>query len=79
MIQNNRLPQGVNVWKNTRPDQPVRVAVLDTGIAPSENFGGRLVAFKDFVNGRDQPYDDHGQGTHVAGIICQGSRDWGLA
>jgi subtilisin family serine protease len=37
------------------------------------------IAFKDFVNGREQPYDDHGQGTHVAGTICQGSRDWGLA
>jgi subtilisin family serine protease len=26
----------------------------------------RLIGFKDFVHGKTEPYDDHGQGTHVA-------------
>jgi len=26
----------------------------------------RIVGWKDFVNGKTEPYDDHGQGTHVA-------------
>lgn len=55
----------------------VRVAVIDSGVnaATSEwsSAGGtRLVAFKDFVNGRTTPYDDNGHGTHVAGIILGG-------
>jgi serine protease AprX len=60
----------------------VGVAVIDSGIAPWHDdltgasdttqfpYGNQRVrAFVDFVNGRTQPYDDHGHGTHVAGII----------
>ncbi len=48
----------------------VGVAVVDSGIAPVRDVAGRIVAFKDCVNGRMQPYDDFGHGTHVAGIIA---------
>ena len=52
----------------------VTIAILDTGIAPLEDFyrAGkcRILAFKDFVNGKEHPYDDNGHGTHVAGIAC---------
>ncbi len=47
----------------------VTIAVLDTGICPVDDFTkpkNRIVAFKDFVNGETQPYDDNGHGTHVA-------------
>ncbi|MFN3652540.1 MAG: S8 family peptidase [Armatimonadota bacterium] len=54
----------------------VRVAVLDTGVYGGSHewntFGGagsRIAAWKDFVNGEPAPYDDHGHGTHVAGIV----------
>lgn len=47
----------------------VGVAVIDTGIFRHRDFGDRIVAFADFVNGRLQPYDDSGHGTHVSGII----------
>lgn len=50
----------------------IGVAVLDSGIYPHEDFlspRNRIVAFKDFVNGYELPYDDNGHGTHVAGII----------
>jgi serine protease AprX len=54
----------------------VGVAVLDTGVAPAaadwQPGGGgasRLRAWKDFVGGQLDPYDDNGHGTHVAGIV----------
>ncbi|NLK20675.1 MAG: S8 family peptidase [Epulopiscium sp.] len=50
----------------------VGVVVLDSGIYPHEDFlypRSRIIAFKDFVNGYNNPYDDNGHGTHVAGII----------
>jgi serine protease AprX len=59
----------------------VGVAVIDSGIASWHDdltnrsatiypYGNqRVAAFVDFVNGRTQPYDDNGHGTHVAGIV----------
>jgi subtilisin family serine protease len=52
------------------PGKGVNIAFLDTGIYPHPDFNwpnNRIVAFKDFVNGRSVPYDDNGHGTHVAG------------
>jgi serine protease AprX len=49
----------------------VTVAVLDSGVAPVGDLEGRIIGFKDFVNGNDStPYDDYGHGTHVAGIVA---------
>ncbi len=48
----------------------VTVAMLDTGIAFHPDFDHRIIDFKDFVNGRNNRYDDSGHGTHVAGCIC---------
>jgi serine protease AprX len=48
----------------------VTIAVLDTGIYPHPDLTrprNRIVAFKDFINGRSRPYDDNGHGTHCAG------------
>lgn len=48
----------------------VTVAVVDTGIdSTHEDLEGRLVPGFDFVNLDEQPQDDEGHGTHVAGII----------
>lgn len=49
--------------------EEVCVAVLDTGIGNHPDFEDRVVAFRDFVNGRTERYDDSGHGTHVAGCI----------
>lgn len=62
----------------------VTVAVLDTGIAYHPDLVGRLLAFSDFVEGRNFPYDDNGHGTHVCGIVCgsgelSGGRFCGMA
>jgi subtilisin family serine protease len=65
----------------------VRIAIIDTGIDWSHpDLGGcfgagcRVVGGYDFVNHDADPRDDHGHGTHVAGIVAaQGSRVKGVA
>lgn len=50
------------------------IAFLDTGISPVADFilpENRILAFRDFINGRTEPYDDNGHGTHVAGYKCK--------
>ena len=47
-------------------------AVIDTGIdaGHADLDEGKVIAFKDFVNGRADAYDDEGHGTHVAATIA---------
>ena len=57
-------------WDHEQGISDVVIAVLDTGVALTHiEFVGRLVSGKDLVNGDDDPNDDHGHGTHIAGII----------
>ena len=50
----------------------VVVAVIDTGIDANhvDLDGGKVIYFKDWVNGNTTPYDDNGHGTHCAGTIA---------
>lgn len=45
-------------------------AILDTGIAEHPDLMGRIVGWKDCVQGKRSIYDDNGHGTHVAGILA---------
>ena len=47
----------------------ITAAVLDTGISRHPDYSERIVAFRDFVNGKPSCYDDASHGTHVAGIL----------
>lgn len=51
----------------------VTICILDTGASSVEDFTkpqNRIIAFRDFVNGKSKPYDDNGHGTHVTGIAA---------
>ncbi|HSV85246.1 MAG TPA: S8 family serine peptidase [Levilinea sp.] len=55
------------VWQNTAAHA---VCLLDTGVDTAHpDLSGRFLAGFDFVNNDSIPNDDHGHGTHVAGII----------
>lgn len=51
----------------------ISIAILDTGISPVADFiepKNRIAAFLDLVNGKTEPYDDNGHGTHLTGAFC---------
>ncbi|HVL87106.1 MAG TPA: S8 family serine peptidase [Candidatus Thermoplasmatota archaeon] len=50
------------------------LCVVDTGLRGThEEFAGRVAGFVDLVAGREEPYDDHGHGTLVAGVAAAAS------
>ena len=64
----------------------IGLAVIDSGVTSWHDdltnvtgnypYGNqRVTKFVDFVNGRSQPYDDNGHGSHVAGTILGNGRD----
>lgn len=60
-------------WNYTRGSTEVIIAVLDSGItATHPEFSNRILLGRDVVNDDDDPNDDHGHGTHTAGIIAAG-------
>lgn len=59
------------LWIEKPTGEGVRVAIIDTGVDASHpDLDGVVALWKDFVSGKARPYDDHGHGTHVAGILA---------
>jgi thermitase len=58
-------------WINVHTLPAPVVAVLDTGVDYTHpDLVGKVIKGKDFVNDDTDPMDDHGHGTHVAGVIA---------
>ena len=71
----NRVKKEVHanrVYRDGYTGKGVRIALLDTGVAPLKGLKDNVVYFKDYVNGKLLTYDDNGHGTHIAGILCGG-------
>jgi subtilisin family serine protease len=70
-------------WRHARGEGVV-VAVIDTGVAYADRGRFRrvedlsddgFVTGYDFIKDSNQPSDDHGHGTHVAGTIAQATNN----
>ncbi|MHC1572756.1 MAG: S8 family peptidase, partial [Methanosarcinales archaeon] len=68
------------VWDLGLNGSGITVAVIDTGVDANHSDlddldddphtnDPKVIGWKDYVNGNATPYDDHGHGTHVSGII----------
>ncbi|MGE5463043.1 MAG: S8 family serine peptidase [Syntrophothermus sp.] len=69
-LWNLKKIQAEQAWDLSQGNGVV-VAVVDTGIdAAHPDIAANLVAGWDFVNNDNNPADDHGHGTHVAGTIA---------
>ena len=59
-----------NAWEIGIDGTGINVSVLDTGIyAAHPDIAGRIIKGYDFVNNDNDPADDAGHGTHVAGTV----------
>jgi hypothetical protein len=56
-------------WQKSR-GAGVKIAVLDTGVAPHPDLEGAIAAAVDFTNSPFGAVDVHGHGTHVVGILA---------
>lgn len=65
-----KLINAPKVWKETK-GEGVKIAIIDTGIDPNHpDLKWNIKVGYNFIKQNDKFNDDHGHGTHVAGIIA---------
>jgi thermitase len=58
-------------WSITRGEENIEIAIVDTGVdLDHPELRNRLVKGYNVLDENDEPNDDNGHGTHVAGIIA---------
>ncbi|WP_163854063.1 S8 family serine peptidase [Paenibacillus elgii] len=58
----------------------VTIAIVDSGIELHNDINrNKILKFKDFVNNKEELYDDNGHGTFIAGIINANGKLRGIA
>ena len=63
------------IWEQGFTGEGVTIAIVDSGISNfnplkrDTNNDKRIVAWKDFVDNKKNPVDQHGHGTHLASIM----------
>ena len=69
----------VTKGKSLDPSKPTRVAIIDTGITYDDpELAAAYKGGHNFITGSDDPRDDAGHGTHVAGTIAAADNGAGV-
>lgn len=59
------------LWEKNLTGEGIILGHIDTGVDASHpRLEGQVLLFKDFVDGKETPYDDNGHGTHTAGTVA---------
>jgi subtilisin family serine protease len=70
-VYGQNIVEAPHAWNLSIGATTTAIAILDSGINPDHpEFAGRVLPGYDFINDDDDPRDDHGHGTHVAGIAA---------
>jgi subtilisin len=71
--------RATDIWSGGNKGTGIKVCVIDTGIDYNhEDLKGNYKGGYNFLNNTDNPMDDNGHGTHVAGTIAALDNDMGV-